>query len=220
MFFFNSYGFVCFVVSVFACITQWVRKQNQAKPITAKEEESTPNEDERKSLFGSFINSVFVDTVAKEDKRTTVSGTATEGQTISLDALFGEGDGVEAVEDVAEDGVEDDDDDEIGESGKGAKGSSKENSNKSVPYSPDYNPVIPEEGLRAAGYSHSHSQSLGLSVSTAVDGIDGEALEESPARIALTPKRKLPPGSGMRKVSKLALIFTELFYCCFNHYLN
>lgn len=139
-----------------------MRRTAEPATTTSATAATTAGEDssswDRKPLFGSFINSVFVETVAKEDQLQTKP----EGSgDMALEALFGTDD------------------------------SAKETSAKveiGVPYSPDYNPIIAAHSPGAASQLQADSNDTPL---------------ESPAeRIALTPKSKLPPGSGMRKVRR------------------
>jgi hypothetical protein len=141
-----------------------------------------PKAEERKSLFGSFINSVFVETVAKEDKQQQEPQEAEKGA-LALDALFGGDDDVEEVEEDSAKIV------------KTPSGSGKDPADGL--YSPDYNPIIARGAL-----------SPGLTITTTAGSLplDGIDPAESPAeRIAHTPHRKFAPGSGMRKVRAVVI---------------
>lgn len=154
--------------------------------------------EERKSLFGSFINSVFVDTVAKEDQ---VKPSAIND--MGLDALF--------VFDDDDGGEESPDSPTPEQTMKSGSTSEKVGNNN-----PATTPALTTTTATTTG-------SLGLHVSISTPGPPGSVGElflgggldlaglDSPAeRIALTPVRKLPPGSGMRKVSTFNYFYQAL----------
>lgn len=134
---------------------------------------------------------MFVETVAKEDQTFDIDANMT------LDALFG----------VDEDVVEGD--------------SSKNTSQKEQPGTPNTN-AHGNTGTGSAEGQLFTPPHLTVSTSGTGDAFSGgvDAGLESPAeRIALTPVRKLPPGSGMRKVRRAAitlhfiLSYRLLFFC-------
>jgi hypothetical protein len=163
--------------------------QPKAAPVVV--EQPQPKTEERKSLFGSFINSVFVETVAKEDKQQQEPQEADKGA-LALDALFGG----------------EDEEDTSAKVTNPPSGSGKDASDAGALYSPDYNPIIPK-GAGAGAFSPS------LVITTTAGDIPLEGIDpaESPAeRIALTPHRKFAPGSGMRKVRSFASVVVVMLY--------
>lgn len=143
--------------------------------ITHYKPPEEPKNEERKSLFGSFINSVFVETVAKEDQVFSIDANMT------LDALFGV------------------DDEEVTEGTSSKPGSQKEQL------------LSPLTGGAAEGLFTPPNPNNSFGDNGLSGGADA-GLESPAERIALTPVRKLPPGSGMRKVRHshfLGILYTK-----------
>jgi hypothetical protein len=127
---------------------------------------------------------VFVEAVTKEDTLLSAQEGSARGGDLALDALFGG--------------------EEKGNSTKVPAGGSE----ISALYSPDYNPIITEGHVTRPAFSPGPAASAGFL--SPVDGVS-DALESPAERIALTPKSKVPPGSGMRKVNACATLLGASF---------
>ena len=89
------------------------------------------------------------------------------------------------------------------------------------PYSPDFNPIITTQLHNNGVQSQSPTASSGNYYENNNSNNNSELLLQSPVeRINLTPKSKLPPGSGMRKVFFLFFLYIfleETSTCSYKH---